>query len=1049
MSGKFLRPLLMLALLVVAGTSQAQVVISQYYGGAGCGTAACSTYGNDYIELFNAGSSPVTLNNYSVQYESSGGTAAWQSTNLAASTTISAGGYLLVAEGGNTNGVNTLPTADVTGSLNMSATDGTVALVNSQTKLTCTFTLGNCGSDASIVDLVGFGSAKIYRGSAAAPAPSKTTADLRASNGCTNTNDNSSDFTAGTANPRNSASPTNVCGGGPPVLSGSGSASPASVPNDATTTTTLSVVVSNGTAPYTVTADLSLIGGSNLVTFQDSGDGITFTDSNVTVGSAIAPGTKSLPVTITDSAAPTANTASATIALTVTAVPVTIMQVNGHGVTSPLNGQTVTITGGVVTALVAKGFFMQDPNGDGDITTSDGVYVYLNAAPTVAVGESVTVNGKVDQYDNYEIEIDGTVIVTDNGPGTMPPVYNINDNPPTDDYTTGICANAAITPLTDGYAATNYACLNDMLVSFSGATVVGAVGGSGGYNASNSQHGGGNEPDSPQYFYATLASPREFREPGIIPGDPALTNSLFPTYTPNYQGPLFSGHPNIFQVYYQAFTGFSAGSLPDVGYGPGVYNVGQTVGITTGVLQQFAFAAKIGTVYYPDGPVSYEIYPLTAGDVSVSGTGLTLPQAVADSATGTLTIGSQNGLHFFNGVNDNTDDSSGYVDACLATEAGVVISGNVGGTSKGGLGIPLEPGDNDTCPTENTSNPEDTAFQYGVRLSKMSLQIRDVLKAPLVQVLQETENLSVLADIADKIHTDDPTLTYHPFLFRGNDPQGINIGILVKDDSDLVVNSVSQLALNATTSACSGGGSCLQNDRPPVLLDATYMGVPFRVLAIYDRSLSSLSSSTYVGPKRRAQAEQVARIVQALQTDGGTLLNGSTGDGCSSRVDGTGASTSCSDITGSSTIPLVVVGDFNANEFSDGYVDVTGTIMGTVDTDLTHSVFPPTGSYVPPSPVLHNPLEATLDPATNPLDWNPNYSYSFDGLSEEIDHILVTDAGWADFVRISHAHGNSDVSSASPDVSDASTPRRVSDHDGQVITLTVDRIFADGFGQQP
>jgi endonuclease/exonuclease/phosphatase family metal-dependent hydrolase len=337
----------------------------------------------------------------------------------------------------------------------------------------------------------------------------------------------------------------------------------------------------------------------------------------------------------------------------------------------------------------------------------------------------------------------------------------------------------------------------------------------------------------------------------------------------------------------------------------------------------------------------------------------------------------------------------------------------------------------------------------------MSLQIRTVLKAPSIQVLQEIENPSVLGDIVGKIYgdsvnnNDNPALTYKPFLFKGNDPQGINIGILVKDDGNIVVNSVSQLALNTTTTACSGGGTCLLNDRPPVLLDATFNGVPFRVLAIYDRSLSSLSSSTYVGPKRRAQAEQVARIVQALQTDGGTLATGSTGDGCSARVNGNGASVSCADIAGSSTTPVVVVGDFNANEFSDGYVDVTGTIMGTVDTTSTHSVFPPTASYSAPTPTLVNAVEATTDPIASPLTWNPNYSYSFDGLSEEIDHTLLTRAGWADFVSISHAHGNSDISSASPDVSNPNTPRRVSDHDGQVITLTLDRIFADGFEAQP
>ena len=43
------------------------IVISQIYGGAGCGTSGCSTYKNDFIELFNRGGSSVSVNGWSVQ----------------------------------------------------------------------------------------------------------------------------------------------------------------------------------------------------------------------------------------------------------------------------------------------------------------------------------------------------------------------------------------------------------------------------------------------------------------------------------------------------------------------------------------------------------------------------------------------------------------------------------------------------------------------------------------------------------------------------------------------------------------------------------------------------------------------------------------------------------------------------------------------------------------------------------------------------------------------------------------------------------------------
>ena len=68
-------------------------------------------------------------------------------------------------------------------------------------------------------------------------------------------------------------------------------------------------------------------------------------------------------------------------------LPLTIMEIQGAGHWSEYEGQPV-ITQGVVTALAANGFYLQDPNGDGDQRTSDGVFVYTGAAPTVAVGDA-------------------------------------------------------------------------------------------------------------------------------------------------------------------------------------------------------------------------------------------------------------------------------------------------------------------------------------------------------------------------------------------------------------------------------------------------------------------------------------------------------------------------------------------------------------------------------------------------------------------------------------------------------------------------------------
>ncbi len=79
------------------------------------------------------------------------------------------------------------------------------------------------------------------------------------------------------------------------------------------------------------------------------------------------------------------------------AASVRIFDIQGTGHTSPRNGQSVA-TGGIVTARLNNGFYLQDPEGDGNPATSDGIFVFTSSAPTVQVGDAVTVNGSVTEY---------------------------------------------------------------------------------------------------------------------------------------------------------------------------------------------------------------------------------------------------------------------------------------------------------------------------------------------------------------------------------------------------------------------------------------------------------------------------------------------------------------------------------------------------------------------------------------------------------------------------------------------------------------------------
>ncbi|WP_374586720.1 ExeM/NucH family extracellular endonuclease [Ideonella dechloratans] len=276
---------LMVCAAPLAQASTSGVVISQFYGGGGNSGA---TLKNDFVELYNAGTSAVSLAGWSLQYNSSTGTGTWQVTTLPA-VTLQPGQYFLVQEAQGSGGTDSLPTPDATGTIAMSASSGKVALLNSTVALS-----GATPSSSALVDLVGFGSANWFEG-AVATAPSNTSALLRAASGCTDSDNNANDFATGTPAPRNSASPLGTC----------------------------------GAAPGPVAA--------------------------------------------------------------------TIPQIQGRTGTSPLLGQSVR-TSGVVTLVMENGFFMQDPAGDGDEATSDGVFVYTRTTPTVTTGDGVQLTATVTEY---------------------------------------------------------------------------------------------------------------------------------------------------------------------------------------------------------------------------------------------------------------------------------------------------------------------------------------------------------------------------------------------------------------------------------------------------------------------------------------------------------------------------------------------------------------------------------------------------------------------------------------------------------------------------
>lgn len=328
---------LLSAIIVALGITAAQagpsttIVISQVYGGGGNSGA---TYKNDFIELHNISSSPVVISNWSVQYASATGTS-WQVTTF--STTIQPGAYFLIQEASQANVGSNLPTADATGTINLSASAGKVALCNNNTALS-----GSAPTDASIVDLVGFGStASAYEGTGPAPAPASGngSSDLRANNGNTDTNDNSSDFSSATVSPRNSSSPANqlaskvrvetLANGSGAIVSAQSVAVGTPVVSYAVARTSADVFTANVAATWSLTSKTGGIVDSDLVVAGDS-KSATFTPH--AAGSAVIHAVISN-LTSVDSGVITATEAQTNPSMAVTVDSQTAA-----------NGQNVTIT---------------------------------------------------------------------------------------------------------------------------------------------------------------------------------------------------------------------------------------------------------------------------------------------------------------------------------------------------------------------------------------------------------------------------------------------------------------------------------------------------------------------------------------------------------------------------------------------------------------------------------------------------------------------------------------------------------------------------------
>jgi predicted extracellular nuclease len=379
------------------GSAQAQVVISQVYGGGGNSGA---TLKNDFIELHNTGSAPVDLSGYSVQYGASGNTTWSGRTVLTGS--IAPGGYFLVGEAAGTGGTTDLPRPDVAGTIAMGASSGKVALVATTAALPA-------GCPVGAADLVAYGSGALCPEGTAAPTLSSTNAAMRKDD-CVDSNDNAADFKAAPAAPRNSGNPSRLCGS-TKILAGIDDVA-ANEGNAGSSMLQFTVKLTAPAGPDGVrfrwsTVDGSATAGSDysavadaIATIPAGADRITL---SVTInGDDAVEADETLRVVLTGLVGADAGDVDGLGTITNDDFPIVpISQIQGAGDRSPLVG-TVVATRGVVTGRTSKGFFLQsrEVDADADAATSEGLFVFTGAAPPADAqpGRWVVARGTISEY---------------------------------------------------------------------------------------------------------------------------------------------------------------------------------------------------------------------------------------------------------------------------------------------------------------------------------------------------------------------------------------------------------------------------------------------------------------------------------------------------------------------------------------------------------------------------------------------------------------------------------------------------------------------------
>ena len=323
----------------------------------------------------------------------------------------------------------------------------------------------------------------------------------------------------------------------------------------------------------------------------------------------------------------------------------------------------------------------------------------------------------------------------------------------------------------------------------------------------------------------------------------------------------------------------------------------------------------------------------------------------------------------------------------------------------------------DTVYTCSGGSKEPTPDEVALKTRRLSSYVGSVLELPDVLSVEEVETLPILQGLAQQIG-DDYGVAYDAYLLPGHDPSGINVGFLVRRGRVQVL-SVNQLAAAETWD--DGGQTAFIHDHPPLLLTAQAGRMRFQVIAVHMKARQNVDDDTAGAvrdrQKRFLQAKSLATQVQALQK-------------------------------ASPTTPLMVVGDFNAYQFSDGWVDLVNLVAGRYDD--RQNLLKLGGNIV--RPALWDAVDSVPSDDRYSFLYTQNFGeiqgYTKAGSGnpgrtvptfQALDHALLNVPARLRFLRMQYGRADLDAPVQTMDDAAGATDWKraigVSDHDGFVVDL--------------